>query len=195
VLLLSGCAVAPLSTHTSARTNGEGKSMLTAGSTFGVAKSAAVPTVRYSLGLSDRFDIGFQYEVVEYGVSGKYLLAGGGEGFSLSALVGTGLGWSGFYGFGGGVVSWLSGTFEPYFAERYNYVSFPKNDVNVEEVGEVHLDPGTYHYLQHSLGFFVWPIDWLGVGIEASAFTTISGPFILKGKDKFLFGGQASFRF
>ncbi|MGZ3651352.1 MAG: hypothetical protein ACXVB9_17190 [Bdellovibrionota bacterium] len=194
-LVLSGCAVAPLSTHTTARTNGAGQSMLTAGSTIGVGNTGWVPSVRYSVGLTDQFDLGFQYEVVEWGASGKYLLKGGGEGFSLAALAGTGLSFNGFYFFAGPVVSWKRGIFEPYLVERLNYVTYPQENVNVDGVGEIHVDPGTYIYFQHTAGFFLWPLDWFGFGFEASAFGTLKGPFILKGRDRFLFSGQFSFKF
>ncbi|HEY8278624.1 MAG TPA: hypothetical protein VIH99_03315 [Bdellovibrionota bacterium] len=194
-LLASGCAVAPLSNHISARTNGEGKSLLSAGSTIGVANTGWVPSLKYSYGMSDKFDIGFQYEVVEYGVWGKYLLSGGGDGLSLSGLAGIGTSFDGFYSYLGPIVSYKVGIFEPYFVERLNYVSYPQKNVNVDQVGEIHVDPGTYWYLQHTLGFFLWPIDWLGIGLEASAFTTINSPFILKGRDRFLLSGNFSFRF
>lgn len=194
-LLASSCAVAPLSNHVSARTNGEGNSLLSAGSTIGVKNSGWVPSVRYSLGITDRFDLGFQYEVVEYGVSGKYLLVGGGEGFSLAGLGGLGTSFGGFYGFLGPVVSYKWGIFEPYFVERYNYVRYPERNANVEAVGEIHVNPGTYHYLQHTLGFFLWPLDWFGFGLETSAFATLDSPFILDGQDRFLLSGQMSFRF
>jgi hypothetical protein len=195
LLLASGCAVAPLSSHTSARTNGDGQSLLSAGTTIGVGNTGWVPSVRYSLGLSDSFDLGFQYEVVEYGVSGKYNFLGNGEGFSLAGLAGTGLSFDGFYAFVGPVVSWKIGIFEPYFVERLNYVDYPERKVNVDAVGEIHVDPGTYWYFQHTLGFFVWPLDWLGAGLEVSAFGTVGGPFILRGRDRFLLSGQFSFKF
>jgi hypothetical protein len=192
---LSSCAVAPLSTHTTARTNGAGNSVLTAGSTMAIGNTPAVPTVRYSLGLNDGFDLGFQYEVVEYGVSGKLRLVGGGEGFSMAALAGAGFGFNGYYFFGGPIFSYKTGIFEPYFFTRLNYVNYPTTDVNVSNVGNVHVDPGIYTYLQHTLGFFLWPLDWFGFGAEASGFTTIGGPFILKGNDHYLVSGQVSFKF
>ncbi len=156
-----------------------------------------VPTIKYSVGLNDRFDLGFQYEVVEYGAWGKYQLIGAGksEGFALAGLVGTGLGFAGFYGFLGPVISWKFGIFEPYIVERFNYVSYPESNVNVQSIGEIHVDPGTYRYFQHTLGFFLWPLDWAGFGLEASAFGTIGSPFILKGQDRFLLSAQVSFRF
>ncbi len=196
-LFLAGCAVAPLSMHTTARTNGKGNSMLSVGSTIGVATTSWVPSVRYSIGLTDDFDVGFQYEVVEYGASAKYRLAGhGDEGFAFAALGGTGLSFSsGYYFFAGPVVSYKTGIFEPYFVERFNYVHYSQVDVNVGDVGSIHVDPGNYTYFQHTLGFFLWPLDWLGFGAEASAFGTVGSPFILKGKDKFLFSGQFSFKF
>jgi hypothetical protein len=92
----------------------------------------------------------------------------------VAALGGAGLGFSGFYFFAGPVVSWKKGIFEPYFAERINYVNYPQTNVNVENgVGEIHVDPGTYVYLQHTLGFFLWPLDWVGFGAEVSGFGTL----------------------
>jgi hypothetical protein len=170
--------------------------MITAGSTIGVRGGGWVPSVRYSLGLADDFDLGFQYEVVEWGASGKYLLKGGGEGFSLAALAGTGLSFNGFYFFAGPVLSWKLGIFEPYLVERLNYVNYPQSSVNVESgTGEIHVDPGTYVYLQHTAGFFLWPLDWAGFGAEASLFGTLHGPFILRGKDHFLLSAQFTFKF
>jgi hypothetical protein len=169
--------------------------MLTAGSTIGVGNTGWIPSVRYSVGLNDAFDLSFQYEVVEYGVAGKYNLVGNGEGFSLAALAGTGLSFDGFYAFAGPVVSWKMGLFEPYFAERFNYVNYPASQVNVSQVGEIHVNPGTYYYLQHTLGFFLWPSTWFGLGLEGSAFTTVASPFIIQGRSQYLFSGQFSFRF
>lgn len=194
----SGCAVAPISNHLSARTNGEGGSLLTAGTTLGIGNKGWVPSIKYSVGLKEDLDLGFQYEVIEWGAFLKYQLLGTrGDGFALAGLVGTGISYEGFYGYVGPVLSWKTGIFEPYFIERYNYVNFPSNTqgVDVREVGEVHVDPGTYHYLQHSFGFFLWPLDWLAFGAETSLFTPIQGKFILRGHDKYVYSTQISFRF
>jgi hypothetical protein len=195
LFLCAGCAVAPLSNHISARTNGRSESLLSAGSTIGAGNRGWVPSIKYSVGLSDSFDLGFQYEVVEYGAWGKYQLLGGREGFALAGLAGMGLSFTGFYGYLGPVLSWKSGIFEPYFVERVNYVDYPEASVNVQNVGEVHVDPGSYRYLQHTLGFFLWPVHSVGFGLEASAFTTLGSPFILRGSDRFLLSGQVSVRF
>ncbi len=197
-LAASGCAVAPISNHLSARTNGEGGSLLTAGTTLGIGNKGWVPSIKYSIGLKENLDLGFQYEVIEWGAFLKYQLSGGrGDGFALSGLLGTGLSYEGFYGYVGPVLSWKMGIFEPYFIERYNYVNFPNstNGIDVREVGEVHVDPGTYHYLQHSFGFFIWPNEWFAFGAETSLFTPIKGAFILRGHDRYVYSGQVSFRF
>lgn len=194
----SSCAVAPISNHLTARTNGEGGSLLTAGSTLGIGNKGWVPSIKYSIGLKENLDLGFQYEVIEWGAFLKYQLLGTrGDGFALSGLMGTGLSFEGFYGYVGPVLSWKSGIFEPYFIERYNYVNFTKSGqgLDVSEVGEVHVDPGTYHYLQHSVGFFIWANEWLAFGAETSLFTPIKGKFILRGHDKYVYSGQVSFKF
>lgn len=199
-VFLSGCAVAPLSNHISARSNGEGGSLLSAGSTIGAGNHAWVPSIKYTVGLSERFDLGFQYEVIEWGAYGKYQLVGenaakGGEGFALAGLVGSGLSYEGFYGFLGPVLSYKTGAFEPYFVERFNYVDFPRSKVDVSHVGEVHVDPGIYLYLQHSFGFFYWANEWLAFGAETSLFTPLKNNYILKGRERWLYSGQVSFRF
>ena len=199
-LALSSCAVAPISNHVSARSNGEGGSLLSAGTTIGAGNMGWVPSVKYTVGLSERWDLGFQYEVIEWGAYGKYQLVGsnaaqGGDGFALAGLVGAGLSYEGFYGFLGPVVSYKIGAFEPYFVERINYVDFPGSKIDVRDVGEVHVDPGVYKYLQHSFGFFWWANDWLAFGAETSLFTPIKSNFILKGRERWLYSGQVSFRF
>lgn len=195
LVFFAGCAVAPLSNHISARTNGDGKSLLSAGGTIGVGNTGWVPSVKYSVGLSERFDLGFQYEVVEYGAWGKYQLLGGKEGLALAGLLGVGTSFDGVHGYLGAVLSYKAGIFEPYLVERFNYVHYPKRNVNAEAVGEVHVDPGHYRYFQHALGFFLWPVEWLGFGLEGSLFTTVRSPFILRGRDQFLVSGNFSVRF
>jgi hypothetical protein len=196
LILAQGCAVAPLSNHVTARTNGKGDSLLSAGSTIGVGNTGWVPSLKYSVGLADDFDLGFQYEVVEYGAWGKYAFVNGKEeGFSFAALGGAGLSFEGVYAYVGPVVSWKWDWFEPYFVERFNYVSYPEQKIDLASIGELTVEPGTYRYFQHTLGFMAWPLDWAGLGLEASAFGTLNSPFILKGRDRFLLSGNFSFRF
>jgi hypothetical protein len=195
-VLAQGCAVAPLSNHITARTNGSGNSLISAGSTIPVGNTATVPSLKYSVGLGDNFDLGFQYEVVEYGAWVKYAVINNKEqGLSLAGLAGVGISFEGAYAYLGPLVSYKWGIFEPYFVERFNYVNYPSQNIDLKSLGEVHVDPGSYRYFQHTLGFMLWPIDWLGFGLEGSAFGTWKSPFILKGRDRFLFSGNFSFRF
>lgn len=196
VAAFSGCAVAPLSNHVTARTNGTGESLLSAGSTIGVKDSGWLPSLKYSIGLSEDFDLGFQYEVIEYGAWAKYAFVNNKEGgFSLAALGGAGLSFEGFYLYAGPVVSYKFDWFEPYFITRFNYVRFPQPKISIATIGEFTVLPGTYRYFQHTLGFMTWPMDWFGIGLEASAFGTVSSPFILREKDRLLLSGNFSFRF
>jgi hypothetical protein len=194
-LLLCSCAVAPLSNHVTARTNGKGQSLASAGGTIGVGNTGWLPSLKYSVGLDDNLDVGFQYEVIEYGIWGKYAFVNRPEGLSFAALAGTGISFEGFYAYGGPVVSWKKGWFEPYFLTRFNYVDYQEAKIALASVGEFNVPPGTYRYLQHTLGFLIWPMDWFGFGLEGSAFTTIHSPFVLQGKDRYLLSGNFSFRF
>lgn len=172
--------------------------MASVGSTLAIGSNNIwVPSIKYSIGLMEDLDIGFQYEVVEYGIWGKYAFYQNKEeeGFSLAGILGSGLSFEGFYGYFGPIVSWKKGIFEPYFFTRFNYVRYPKQKIDLATIGEVTVTPGTYRYLQHTLGFFLWPVDWFGMGLEMSAFTTIASPFVLKDKKRMLFSGNFSFRF
>lgn len=171
--------------------------MVSVGSTLALGHDNIwVPSIKYSIGLGEDFDIGFQYEVVEYGIWGKYaFLQNREEGPSIAAIAGTGLSFEGFYGYLGPMFSWKLGIFEPYFFSRFNYVHYPQAKIDLATIGEVSVAPGTYRYLQHTLGFFLWPIDWFGGGLEASTFTTIKSPFVLQGKKKALFSANLSCRF
>lgn len=194
-ILFSGCAVAPLSNHVTARSNGKGESLLSAGSTIGVGKGPWLPSLKYSIGLTEEFDLGFQYEVIEYGAWGKYAFVNNREGFSFAGLAGTGLSFEGFYGYLGPIVSYKMDWFEPYFLTRFNYVRYPEKRIDLTSIGEIVVAPGSYRYFQHTLGFMLWPLSWFGAGLEASLFGTVHSPFILRGKDRYLFSGNFSFRF
>lgn len=196
LLVVQGCAVAPLSNHVTARTNGNGGSMISAGSTMAIGKRGWVPSLKYSVGLNNDFDLGFQYEVVEYGVWGKYAFINRPEeGISLAAISGLGASFEGLYGYLGPIVSWKKGKWEPYFITRFNYVSFPERKSQLVSTGEVTVLPGVYRYFQHTLGFFFWPEEWLGFGLEASYFTPLSSPFVLVNSERSIFSGNFSFRF
>jgi hypothetical protein len=196
-LLAQGCAVAPLSNHVTARTNGKGENLASIGSTIDTKKSGWLPSLKYSIGLQDDLDLGFQYEVIEWGAWAKYALVNNREeGFSLAGLVGLGLGADGgYYGYLGPIVSWKLGWFEPYLMTRFNYVRYEESSVAVTRSGEFTVKPGTYRYFQHTLGFLTWPLDWFGVGLEVSTFGTVRSPFILEGKSRYLLSGNFSFRF
>jgi hypothetical protein len=133
---------------------------------------------------------------VEYGAWAKYAFVNNGEeGFSFSGLAGLGASFEGLYGYLGPVVSYKMGIFEPYFLTRFNYVSFPEQKIAASTIGEVRVAPGVYRYFQHTLGFMLWPLDWAGLGLEASSFGTLGSPFILQGSNRLIFSGNFSFRF
>lgn len=192
-----GCAVAPLSNHITARTNGRGDSLASLGGTIATnKKSGWLPSLKYSLGLRDDLDLGFQYEVIQYGLWAKYaFLNQRDEGFAFSGLAGVGTSFEGFYGYVGPIISWKTGWFEPYLMTRFNYVDSREAKMDLATVGEFTVKPGTYRYFQHTVGFMAWPLHWFGGGLEASSFATVKSPFILEGKEKFLLSGNFSFRF
>lgn len=196
-VFLSGCAIAPVANHVSARTNGKNESLLSLGTMIGSSSGRFwLPSLKYSVGLSDDFDVGGQYEIIDIGLWGKYAIVNHKEGgFSMAALGGVGVGGDGHYIYFGPVLSWLHGIFEPYLLSRFNYVSYPAKNLDLGTIGEVTILNGVYRYFQHTLGFFLWPTKKLGVSLEASSFSTLDSPFIFAGKDKFLYSGSFHFRF
>jgi hypothetical protein len=196
LFFFSACSVAPISNHITARTNGTGNSLASVGSTLELGNSGWLPSLKYSVGLSEDFDLGFQYEVIQYGAYGKYAFINNPEeGFSVAGLFGAGLSFEGFYGFGGGILSYRTQWFEPYLISRFNYVRYPSAKYDIASIGEFQVNPGTYRYFQHTLGFMVWPKEWVGAGVEASWFNTIHSPFVLVGRDRLIYSANLSFRF
>ncbi len=194
--VFTGCAVAPLSNHTTARTLGKGNSSLDAGSTIGAGRQPWIPTLKYSLGLNDNLDFGASYEVISIGLWGKYAFINRKDtGFSLAALGGAGFSNTGEYLYLGPIFSYKTKHFEPFFISRFNYVRFEGYSSDLTSIGELSFSNGTYRYLQNTVGNMFWFVDWFAFSTEASHFETLKTPFILGDRDRWLFSGSFIFRF
>ncbi|MCJ7486940.1 MAG: hypothetical protein MUQ25_12355 [Candidatus Aminicenantes bacterium] len=165
-LLASGC-LAPLSNSFTARSLGKGKIGLDGGISALVRQEGSVilPAFAIAVGLSSDFDLGVQMESASIGLFGKYSFINNKErGFSLAGVLGAGAVASGSYAYAGPVLSYKSKAVEPYFVGRFNYVHYGKSD-NVLD-----MEPGTYTYVQFTLGSIFWLTQSFGLNVEGSAF-------------------------
>lgn len=195
-LMATGCAVAPLSNHTTARTIGDGNSSLDAGTTLGNKTQPWLPAIKYTLGIGENTELGAQYEVVSIGLWGKHAFINRQEkGFSLAAIGGTGLSGTGFYGYIGPIFSYRAKRLEPYFISRFNYVRYEGSRVDLASIGEISFTNGFYRYIQNTLGTMFWFVERVAISAEASHFSTIHSPYILKDRARWLFSGSFIFRF
>ena len=70
ILILSGCALAPLSNSFTARSLKRGRVGLDGGCV--IADSEVIPSLKFAYGISSRFDLGLQYDSYTIGPFGKY---------------------------------------------------------------------------------------------------------------------------
>ncbi|TFG58441.1 MAG: hypothetical protein E4H35_00995 [Candidatus Aminicenantes bacterium] len=165
-LLASGC-LAPLSNNFTARSLGPGKIGLDGGMLVFVRQegSVALPAFTVAVGLSSGFDLGVQMESASIGVFGKYSFINNKErGFSLAGVLGAGAVASGSYAYAGPVLSYKSKAVEPYFVGRFNRVHYGESDDIFED-----WEPGTYTYVQFTLGSIFWLNQSVGLNVEGSA--------------------------
>ncbi len=162
----SGC-LAPLSNSFTARSLGAGKIGVDGGMSALVRRedSVALPAFMIAVGLSSDFDLGVQMESASIGVFGKYSFINNKErGFSLAGVLGAGAVASGSYAYAGPVLSYKSKAVEPYFVGRFNYVHYGESE-NILD-----MEPGTYTYVQFTLGSIFWLNQSVGLNVEGSAF-------------------------
>jgi hypothetical protein len=165
-LLASGC-LAPLSSSFTARSLGAGKIEFSGGMSALERQedSFMLPAFAIAVGLSSNFDLGLQLESSSLGVFGKYSFINSKErGFSLAGVLGAGAVASGSYAYAGPVLSYKSKAVEPYFVGRFNYVHYGESENCLD------MEPGTYTYLQFTLGSVFWLTPSIGLNVESSAF-------------------------
>lgn len=193
-LLTTGCAMAPLSNHITARSTGKENSSLDLGTTIGNSRKPWLPTIKYTKGLGDNLDFGVQYEVVSIGLWSKYSFINRPErGFSFGALIGGGLSGTGYYGYLGPVVSYRFKRFEPYFISRFNHVRYEGTNV-LASIGEISFANGSYRYFQNTLGTMFWIFDWAALSLETNHFSTVRSPYVLNDRARWIFSGSFVFR-
>lgn len=172
-LFLSACAVGPLMDHESARTVGAGAADLVGG--YGMAGFVG----KFNYGLSDRWDLGLQWESLSMGVRIKYgIIDNQSKGWSLAAAAGTGFSAGGSHYYGDLMGSYLFGTWEPYTMFRVVHVTTDPVKIGDEKQDGFELDIGSssYVYGQLSLGTRVWfDKHWLASMEAGTLFGMSSG--------------------
>jgi hypothetical protein len=154
-LVLTACSVAPINTTTTARPLGKDQNLLTG--------NAIVTGVQYTRGLTEKMDVAFGIEEqfgVVFNMYGKYnFINGSDNGYSLAALGGIGYGSDLGHSksvYAGGVASYRSGSFEPFFVLRLNYVDwklYELTDNNRDDLVTIPSYKDTFLYAQTDAGF------------------------------------------
>ena len=153
ILGVSGC-VGPLVEQESARSVGPGQLEALAG--YGQAGYVA----KAMYGLTSRWDVGAQWEMLSWGLRTKYSLRNEREeGWSVAVAAGGGWGSdsaSNYYG--DAIVSWLHRQLEPYVALRYGHVHPEMHRIRNAYTGDVRysIQSENFEYAQALLGARVW---------------------------------------
>ncbi len=164
LVIMSGCAVAPFNSPTTARSLGQGNSEIN----FGLSPALFISG---SMGLLEHFDVGASVEL-QFGIVGsafaKYSFIDNPDRSSLALYAGifAADAVANSKGFMiGPVYSYLSNSFEPYLGMYFNYVDFEKidpNDNDIEDLNDV-VDEvvalnsgGSTYYLDTTVGFNYW---------------------------------------
>lgn len=175
ILLIGGCALAPLSNSFEGRSMGKGK----VGLDIGVLPIGnGYPAFKFTYGLASKLDIGLQYEAFSAGLFAKYsFINRPTQGFSLAGLFSAGKTTSGSYSYIGPVLSYKSKTFEPYLVARLNVI---QNDEGKTSSG-ITISSGKYTYLQMTGGSVIWLSRKIGFNFELSAFAGPTGSGEIEG--------------
>ncbi len=165
-VFITGCAIAPLSNNFTGRSLGKKGVEIEGGA---VVAGAAIPSFKFSYGVSSDFDLGIHYDSYCIGLFGKYSIINNNEGFATAGLFGGGATVNGYYLYAGPVLSFKTGFFEPYFVGRFNYVHYDEFESDFD------IEPGNYSYLQLTGGSVFWISKKIGLNVEVSAFTGATG--------------------
>jgi len=195
---LAGCAVAPFATEHSASPLGEGRNALDTG-------FSPAPYAQFSRGVTPEIDLGggvevqFGYSIYAWGkfnlltpppgAPGKKIVGRSrtestpGEGFSIAAVGGGGIGASvidTMFVFLGPIASYRKDSLEFYLHPRLNYLQYEKFDATDDD-GEDEVtdgfkaDGGSFTYVQISAGAQVFVSPQIGLGISGLMFPPAPG--------------------
>jgi hypothetical protein len=152
-LFLCSCAIGPLTSHETARTQGQGNYELAGG--YGTSGYV----LKWNYGIVDHFDVGVQLESLSMGVRIKYAFIEAKEqGFSMAGALGAGSSIGGHHQYGDLTASYLNEKWEPYGAFRYVYVKIDPVDFKDKDTGDVEFSTpsSSYNYGQAFLGTRFW---------------------------------------
>ena len=167
--ILSSCSLAPFSPTTSGRSYGKGKMHAEAGN------NNSSYHLKFGMGLSDDFDVGFVMEFGDLSTSAiflKYSFLNNETGPSSAFEFGYGSTESTIFYYTGLAASLaFSKEFEIWVNGRINSVSTDSSDVEKDEFnGNIKILAYDVTYLQASAGFNVWLTENAGLSIYATYF-------------------------
>lgn len=180
LFIITSCAVGPLTSHETARSNGKGNHQLVGGlGNSGVA-------LKWNYGLTENLDLGLQIESYSTGIRAKYsFINEQDKGWSLAAAAGTGVSIGGSHYYGDLMGSYLSGKWEPYTNLRIVKVEVDEMEFEDEDTGETQftIDSARYSYGHYFLGtrYFLTE-NWLISGEVSTIFrlssVSVSNAFV-----------------
>ena len=195
-VLVSSCALAPLTSTKNARSLGKGNWEINSG-------LSPAFTFTAGRGMTDAFDLGATLEFALEGTTalwGKYSFSESNAPSAL-ALYGGGFDSSGGRGFFlGPVVDFQARWFQAYLIPKYNYVDWDISRSKANESSSI-IDffadglTGSHHYMQMVLGTNFWFTKGFGLNLNAYFLHSLSGSSRLEFKNDALGGAELMFRF
>lgn len=175
LIFLNACALGPIINQDVGRSLGKSNSRIRV-SGYPQAESPNLTSIQMDTGLSDNWDIGFQYEITSMGLRLFYSIINNKEGFALSSSLGYGWVFSGNYSNLGLNMSYKAGAMEYFTGYRHTQVSLDATELTSSNTGDVFLNipSADYDYGVASLGFKYWFTDRFNLALEAADFTSLS---------------------
>lgn len=175
LLLSSGCAFAPFSHLSTARTVGKGVYNFSGG-VIGSASggiSGGSPVLKVDYGVFDNLDVGIHYEMINTGMVLKYAIYNKKEdGMSLAMTGGGGSIGNGGYWNVGPIASYKIGFFEPYAAIKLTRVTKEHTNFSIIGFGTFQAPSNTFDFFYFTIGMMAWASDRVGILLEYNFFGT-----------------------
>ncbi len=184
LLILQSCGLAPLSNDYTARSLGKANWGINGGGSLMTAGGGATGGgyLRLNRGITDNLDIGGLAEVnamfLSAGITAKYALINSPQGLSMaidSSIGAIGAGTTGFYIYGGPIISYKANWLEPYLVIRYNYVHYNKTKVFENDDLFTTIPAFGFSYIYYTLGNTFWLTNKFGITPSVNTIQFLQG--------------------
>lgn len=170
-LFMNACALGPIINHDTGRSVGKNKYKFRVAG-YPQADSPNVASLRFDTGVTENLDVGFQYEILSFGLRGFYSFINNKEGFAMSGSLGYGSVFNGNYINAGLNFSFKSGSVEYFAGYRHTDVSVDATELTDSNTGELFttIPSANYSYGIASGGLKYWFTDQAALGLEGAQF-------------------------